>query len=81
MLIAEDIALLEQRLTSTQSQAPSNILHHMIDDIDAILKNSNTIVPSYSNDNPSENEIKKLKLLKTDLIQQAIIISRRLAEN
>ena len=42
MLNEEDIALLEHRLTATtQSQLTTNLIGHMIDDIDVILTNSN----------------------------------------
>jgi hypothetical protein len=37
MMIEEEIALLEHRLTSTQSQSTSNLLGHMLDDIDRRL--------------------------------------------
>jgi hypothetical protein len=59
MMVEEDIALLEHRLTSTQSQ----------------------IVETSATTCSLSNEIKRLQVLKKDIIHQAIITSRGIAEN
>jgi hypothetical protein len=83
MLIEEDIALLEHRLTSTQSQSQSasNLVGRMIDDIDITLKNSNETVEISPTIGFFSNEIKRLQVLKRDIIHLAIITSRGMAEN
>ena len=82
MMIEEDIALLESRLTSTPSQhSASNLVSHMIDDIDILLKNSNAIIETSSVACFPTNEIERLQVLKQGTLHQAVITSRRLAEN
>ena len=70
MMIEEDIALLERRLTSTtQSQLTSNLIGRMIDDINIILNNNSTKINEISPMNCSlPNEIKRLQTLKRDII-------------
>ncbi|CAF1294106.1 unnamed protein product [Adineta steineri] len=74
MMILEDIALLEYRLTSTQLQPASNLIENMISDIDNHLKQS------YQTAEQS-NEIKKLQDLKHDIIHQAVLTSRRMGND
>jgi vacuolar-type H+-ATPase subunit H len=81
MLINQDIALLEHRLTSTQSGSSSNLLDHMINDIDTNLNHLTAVVQTSTNDLSLENEINRLKHLKKDIIHQAIITNRKMAEN
>jgi hypothetical protein len=81
MMIEEVIALLEHRLTSTQSQSASNLVGHMIADIDTILKNSNETVKTSPTTCTLSNEIKRLQVMRRDIIHQTIIASRRMAEN
>ena len=80
-MIEEEIALLEHRLTSTQSQLTSNLIGHMLDDIDAMLNNNLNETNEMSPTNESlQNEIERLQTLKKDMIQQAVITSRRMAD-
>ncbi len=81
MLINQDIALLEHRLTSTQLGSSSNLLDHMINDIDTNLNNLKAVLQTSTNDLSLENEINRLKLRKKDIIHQAIITNRKMAEN
>jgi len=81
MLINQDIALLEHRLTSIQLGSSSNLLDHMINDIHTNLNNMKAVVPTSTNDLSLKNEINRLKLLKKDIIHQAIITNRKMAEN
>ncbi|CAF1294384.1 unnamed protein product [Adineta steineri] len=74
MIIQEDIALLEYRLTSTQVQSASNLIENMINDIDNRLKQFHQTAEQF-------NEIKKLQDLKHDIIHQAILTSRRMADD
>ncbi|CAF4115356.1 unnamed protein product [Adineta steineri] len=74
MIVEEDIALLEYRLTSTQLQSASNLIENMINDIDARLKQSHQTAEQI-------NEIKKLQDLKHDIIQQAVFTSRQMAND
>ncbi|CAF4001072.1 unnamed protein product [Adineta steineri] len=74
MIIEEDIALLEYRLTSTQLQSASNLIDNMINDINSRLKGS------YQTAEQS-NDIKKFQDLKHDIIHQAILTSRRMADD
>jgi len=53
----------------------------MIEDIDTILKNSNEIVETSATTCSLSNEIKRLQVLKKDIIHQDIITSRGIAEN
>ena len=81
-MIEGDIALLEHRQTSTSSQqSASNLVSHMIDDIDILLKNSNEIMETSSIACSLTNEIERLQVLKQGIVHQAVITSRRLAEN
>lgn len=82
MLIEEDIALLEHRLTTTQSYSPSTLLDHMLNDIvDTILETLNTVDQTDANNDSSKNEIEQLVLLKNIIIQRAINTSRKMADN
>lgn len=81
MMIEEDIALLEHHLTSNKTRSSSNLIHLMIDDIDSTLKNSNEIIKTSPTTCSSSIEINRLQILKRDIIHQAIITSRRMAEN
>ncbi|CAF1349805.1 unnamed protein product [Adineta steineri] len=74
MIIEEDIALLEYRLTSTQLQSAPNLIENMINDIDARFKQSHQTAEQI-------NEIKKLQDLKHDIIQQAVFTSRQMAND
>ncbi|CAF1495660.1 unnamed protein product [Adineta steineri] len=74
MMIQEDITRLEYRLTSTQLQSASNLIENMINDIDARLKQSHQTTEQI-------NEIKKLQDLKYDIIQQAVLTGRRMADD
>ncbi|CAF1511616.1 unnamed protein product [Adineta steineri] len=73
MIIQEDIALLEYRLTSTQVQSAPNLIENMINDIDNRLKQFHQTAEQFY-------EIKKLQDLKHDIIHQAILTSRRMAD-
>ena len=81
MLIEEDISLLEHRLTSTQTYSSSNLIYRMLNDIDLTLKNQSAIAQVSQNHHSLQNDNERLKLLKNDIIQQAIITSRKLANN
>ena len=82
MLIEEDIALLERRLTATQSQWTFNLVHQMIDHIDHSLRQLNS-TDEISQDGylNSPNEVKRLQALKSDIVQQAILTIRGMKEN
>ena len=81
MVIAEDIAQLEHRLVSTQSQATSSFVGRMLDNIDTILRNSNEIVEMSANIRYLTNEITRQQTLKKDIITQAIHTSRGMIDN
>ena len=82
MIIEEDIALLEHRRTSTPSQqSASNLVSHMIDDIDILLKNSNESMETSSIACSLTNEFERLQVLKQGIVHQAVNTSRRLAED
>ena len=69
MLNEEDIALLEHRLTATiQSQLATNLIGHMIDDINVILTNSNKTDEISLTNCFLPNEINRLQTLKRDII-------------
>ena len=69
MLNEEDIALLEHRLAATtQSQLTTNLIGHMIDDIDVILTDSNKTDEISLTNCSSPNEINRLRTLKRDII-------------
>ena len=82
MMIKQDIALLEHRLTSneTQRSSSSDLIHRMIDDIDAILGNSSITVKGPSIASSPPNEINRLQVLKRDIIHQAINSSHGMTE-
>jgi hypothetical protein len=81
MIIEEDIVLLQQRLSSSQSSPQaSNLVHQIIDDIDQDVQNFTATVESTADNCSSSNEIDRLQTLKHDLIYQAIRTSRRKAE-
>ena len=82
MSIEEDIALLECRHTTTQSQSTFNLVHQMIEHIDHSLRQLNsTDEISQGGCLNSTNEVKRLRALKSDIIQQAILTSRGMKEN
>lgn len=81
MIIEEDIVLLQQRLSLSQSQSQaSNLVHQMIDDIDLDVQNFTTTVESTADNSFSSNEIQRLQTLKHDIIHRATLTSRRKAE-
>jgi len=53
----------------------------MIDDIDTILKNSNETIETSPTSCSLSNEIKRLQTLKRDIICQAILTRRTMADN
>ena len=81
MMIQDDIALLEHRLTSTQPQLSSNLVGRMIDDINNILTNSNEMIETLANDCSISNQIKKLQVLKKDIIDRALITCHRMVKD
>ncbi|CAF1079912.1 unnamed protein product [Adineta ricciae] len=72
MLIEEDSTLLQHRLRSAKSSSISNLLHEMIDDIDADVGKLNEAMEISPTTCCSLNEMEKLKLLKNDIIHRAI---------
>ena len=81
IIIEEDIALLEHRLTSNNPQPSSNLVYRMIDDIETMLEKSNEMADTFVMKHCSCSEMIRLESLKKDLINQAIITSRGLIEN
>ena len=83
LIIEEDIALLEQRLTSTtvQYQSASNLIHRMIDDMDMMLKGFNDTVATTSTACVLSTDMERLRTLKKDIIDQAILTSSNVRDN
>ena len=80
MLIEEEIAMLEHRLTSTQSQSASNLLGCMIDDVDTLLSSWNETAEKYPLTCCLTDEIETIQTLKRDIIHQAISTSYGMAQ-
>jgi hypothetical protein len=70
-----------RRIRSTELPSASNLVHQMIDGIDEDLKHLNGAIETSPTTCCVSNEIKRLQALKNDIIDQAILTSRRLAEN
>ena len=83
LIIEEDIALLQHRLTSTtvQYQSESNLIHHMIDDMDMMLKSLNDTVAITPTACILSTDIKTLRTLKKDIIHHAIVTSSTMIHN
>ena len=83
LIIEEDIALLEHRLTSTtvQYQSASNLIHRMIDDMDMMLKGFNETLPITSTSCVLSTDMERLRTLKKDIIDQAIVTSSKMIDN
>ena len=83
LIIEEDIALLEHRLTSTtvQYQSASNLIHRMIDDMDMVLKGFNDTVAITSTTCVLSADMERLRTLKKDIIDQAIATCSKMRDN
>jgi vacuolar-type H+-ATPase subunit H len=81
MLIEENIALLDHRLTSSKTLTPSNLVDHIMNDIDKTIDDLNATVQTSPNACSLFNEIYRLQSLKSDIIKQAIFTSRRMIED
>lgn len=77
----EDMALLQHRLTSTQSQASTHFLTRMIDDIDLAITKSNRAVQISTEHYSTSDEINRLQALKKDIIHQAMLTSRGMVDD
>ena len=83
LIIEEDIVLLEHRLTSTtaQHQSASNLIHRMIDDMDMMLKSLNDTVAINPTACVLSADMERLRTLKKDIIDQAIVTSSKMIDN
>ena len=83
LIIEEDIALLEHRLTSitAQYQSASNLIHRMIDDMDMMLKGFNETLAITSTACVLSTDMERLRALKKDIIDQAILTSSKMIDN
>lgn len=72
MMIEEEIAMLRNRLTSTQSIGSCNLLNCMIDDIDTNIKNLSEPVENSTTRTSSSDTTARMQLLKNDIVNQAI---------
>ena len=83
LIIEEDIALLEHRLTSTtvQHQSTPNLIRRMIDDMDMMLKSFNETLAITSTSCLLSTDMERLRTLKKDIIDQAIVSSSKMRDN
>ncbi|CAF1610816.1 unnamed protein product [Adineta ricciae] len=76
MMIEADIATLEKCLTSTSLQPSFSLVHEIINNVDLDIKNLNVIIETSTTSQLLINEVNRLKTLKIDIIQQAILTSQ-----
>ena len=83
LIIEEDIALLQHRLTSTtaQHQSTSKLIHRMTDDMDMMLKGLNDTVAITPTACLLSNDMERLRTLKKDIIDQAIATCSKMRDN
>ena len=83
LIIEEDIALLQHRLTSTtaQHQSRPKLIHPMTDDMDMMLKGLNDTVEITPTACLLSNDMERLRTLKKDIIDQAIATCSKMRDN
>ena len=77
----EDIAILEHRLTSKQLPPATTLLDQLINNIDAMIAESNDDFESTTSINSSSLQLKKMDQLKQDIIHHSIITGHQMIEN